>query len=429
MSVDITPKGKNNRFLAAVHPSVNAPLPAWPLLTLFYGLPVIWALGLLQFAPTILSMVMIICMIMRRNVLVHSTLWLWFALMFWGVVCLVSIDTASEFLGWFQRYMNIFNVGIYALYYFNARERIPHRWLLGGLLSVWITMVVLGYLALIFPEFRLRTPMSFIMPGSLLNNELVRTYVYPAMAEVQRPWGVEVPYYRPSAPFNYANSWGLAYALLTPVVFAFMARVNSTAVKILLGLALVLSLAPAVATSNRGMFIGLGAACAYVLLRLLMRGDWRAVGIGAVLIMGTVTYLTVSGAVEQILGRQEYSDSTGGRASLYELTFAYTLRSPFVGYGTTQMSESVGVSMGTQGQVWALMFCFGFVGLSLFLLYVISAFVNTWHIDSLSGLWIHSVIVSALAVMVFYSFDVMQLTVLVLSASLMVRSRMYGEGL
>lgn len=429
MSVAITPTGKNNRFLAAVHPSVNAPLPAWPLLTLFYGLPVIWAMGLLQFAPTILSIIMIIYMVMRRNVLVHSTLWLWFALMFWGVVCLVSIDNASEFMGWFQRYMNIFNAGIFTLYYFNARERIPNQWLLGGLLSVWITMVVLGHLALIFPEFRLRTPMSFIIPGGLLNNELVRNYVYPAMAEVQMPWGVEVPYNRPSAPFNYANSWGLAYALLTPVVFAFMAGVKSTAVKILLGLALLLSLVPAVATSNRGMFIGLGAACAYVLLRLLLRGDWRAVGIGAVLILGTVTYLTVSGAVEEILGRQEYSDSTGGRASLYELTFAYTLRSPLVGYGTSQMSESVGVSMGTQGQVWALMFCFGFVGLALFMLYVVSAFVNTWHIASLTGLWIHSVIVSALAVVVFYSFDVIQLTVLVLSASLMVRSRMYGEGL
>ena len=429
MSVAITPTGKKNRFLAAVHPSVNAPLPAWPLLTLFYGLPVIWALGLLQFAPTILSTVMIICMVMRRNVQVHSTLWLWFALMFWGVVCLVSIDNASEFLGWFQRYMNIFNVGIYALYYFNARERIPNRLLLGGLLSVWITMVVLGYLALIFPEFRLRTPMSFIMPGGLLNNEMVHTYVYPAMAEVQRPWGVEVPYNRPSAPFNYANSWGLAYALLTPVVFGVMAGVKSNKIKLFLGIAVVLSLVPAVATSNRGMFIGLGASCAYVLMRLLFKGDWRAVGIGALLLVGTVTYLTVSGAVEEILGRQEYSDSTGGRASLYELTFAYTLRSPFVGYGTSQRSESVGVSMGSQGQIWVLMFCFGFVGLGLFLTYFISVLINTWHIASHTGLWVHSVIVSALAVVIFYSFDVIQLSVLMLCAALMMRSRTYGEGL
>ena len=251
----------------------------------------------------------------------------------------------------------------------------------------------------------------------------------PPMAEVQWPWGAEVAYIRPSAPFPYANSWGLAYALLTPVVFAVMTGVHSKKIQLGLGFAVALSLVPAVATSNRGMFIGLGSAFAYVLFRLLLKGDWRALGIGAVLGVGVVTYLLVSGAVGDILGRQEYSDSTGGRASLYELTFEYTLRSPLVGYGTSKMADSVGVSMGTQGQVWALMFCFGFVGLGLFLLYVVSVLINTWNIASITGMWVHSVTVSALAVVFFYSFDVIQLTVLMLSVALMMRSRMYGEGL
>ncbi|ORC15618.1 MULTISPECIES: O-antigen ligase family protein [Rothia] len=415
--------------MSAVAPTVGAPLPAWPILTLLYGFPLIWAFGLMQFAPSILAMLMIVLMVMRRRVLVHSTMWIWFALMFWGLVCTVSLENASELLGWLQRYMNIFNVGIYTLYFFNARERIPNHLMLGGLLTIWFTVVILGYLALAFPDFRLRTPMSFLLPGSLLGNDLVRDYVLPPMAEVQMPWGVDVPYVRPSAPFPYANSWGLAYALLTPVVFAVITGVHSKKIQVGLGLAVVLSLVPAVATSNRGMFIGLGSAFAYVLLRLLLKGDWRALGIGAVLGVGVVSYLFVSGAVGEILGRQEFSDSTGGRASLYTLTFEYTLRSPLVGYGTSKMADSVGVSMGTQGQVWALMFCFGFVGLGLFLLYVISVLVNTWNIASVTGMWVHSVIVSALAVVFFYSFDVIQLTVLMFSAALMMRSRMYGEGL
>ncbi len=428
MSV-LTPTRQNSRFLSAVAPTVGAPLPAWPILTLLYGFPLIWAFGLMQFAPSILAMLMIVLMVMRRRVLVHSTMWIWFALMFWGLVCTVSLENASELLGWLQRYMNIFNVGIYTLYFFNARERIPNHLMLGGLLTIWFTVVILGYLALAFPDFRLRTPMSFLLPGSLLGNDLVRDYVLPPMAEVQMPWGVDVPYVRPSAPFPYANSWGLAYALLTPVVFAVITGVHSKKIQVALGLAVVLSLVPAVATSNRGMFIGLGSAFAYVLLRLLLKGDWRALGIGAVLGVGVVSYLFVSGAVGEILGRQEFSDSTGGRASLYTLTFEYTLRSPLVGYGTSKMADSVGVSMGTQGQVWALMFCFGFVGLGLFLLYVISVLVNTWNIASVTGMWVHSVIVSALAVVFFYSFDVIQLTVLMFSAALMMRSRMYGEGL
>lgn len=429
MTVPLTPTSRHNRFLSAVHPTVGAPLPAWPILILLYGFPLVWAMGLMQFAPTILAAIMIVYMVMRRQVLVHSTMWLWFALMFWGFICLVSIDNFSSFMGWFQRYMNLFNVGIYTLYFFNARQRVPNHVMLGGLLTIWFTVVVLGYLALAFPDFRLRTPMSFILPGGLLNNALVRDYVLPPLAEVQLPWGAPVPYNRPSAPFPYANSWGLAYTLLTPVVCAVMAGVHSRKIQLGLGLALVLSLVPAVATSNRGMFIGLGAAAAYVLFRLLLKGDWRAVAVGAVLALGTATYLTVSGAVEQILGRQEYSNSTGGRASLYELTFAYTLRSPLVGYGTSQMSDSVGVSMGTQGQIWALMFCFGFVGLALFLLYIVTVLINTWNVASLTGMWVHSVIVAALAVVTFYSFDVIQLTVMMLCVALMMRSRMYGEGL
>lgn len=429
MTVPVSPTSQHNRFLSMVRPTIGAPLPAWPILILLYGFPVVWAMGFMQFAPTVLAIIMIVLMVMRRHVLVHSTMWIWFALMFWGLICVVSIENPTQFLGWFQRYMNIFNVGIYTVYFFNARERIPNHVMLGGLLTIWATVVILGYVALAFPNFRLQTPMSFLLPGSLLSNDLVKAYVLPPMAEVQLPWGVEEPYNRPSAPFPYANSWGLAYALLTPVVFSIITGVHSRLIQIALSIAVVISLVPAVATSNRGMFIGIGAAFAYALLRLLLRGDWRAFGIGVFLFISGITYLTVSGAVEEILGRQEYSNSTGGRASLYELTFEYTQRSPLVGYGTSKMADSVGVSMGTQGQLWALMFCFGFVGLGLFLLYVLSVLVNTWNVASLTGMWVHSVIVAALAVVPFYSFDVIQLTVLMLTVAMMMRSRMYGEGL
>ena len=41
-----------------------------------------------------------------------------------------------------------------------------------------------------------------------------------------------------------------------------------------------------------------------------------------------------------------------------------------IGYGTPRMEPSIGVSMGTQGYLWTLMFCFGFVGLALFALFM-----------------------------------------------------------
>ena len=60
-----------------------------------------------------------------------------------------------------------------------------------------------------------------------MQNPLVRDYMLPPLAEVQRPWGAPEAYIRPSAPFPYANSWGLAYTLLTPVMLACLLRLRS----------------------------------------------------------------------------------------------------------------------------------------------------------------------------------------------------------
>ena len=111
--------------------------------------------------------------------------------------------------------------------------------MLGGLVTLWYTVVILGWLATFFPEVRITTPMSFVIPGGILQNPLVKDYVLPPLAEVQMPWGAPEPYMRPAAPFPYANSWGLAFAFLTPVVITVMTASDSWKVKLILGLSLI----------------------------------------------------------------------------------------------------------------------------------------------------------------------------------------------
>ena len=147
-------------------------------------------------------------------------------------------------------------------------------------MTLWVTLVVLGWGGVLFPNFRLQTPMSFIIPASILQNPLARDYMLPPLAEVQRPWGAPEAYNRPSAPFPYANSWGLAYTLLTPIMLAYLLRLRNRWAQAGLVVALLLSTVPAVKTSNRGMFIGLGIVVAYVLLRQLFARNWRAVAFG-----------------------------------------------------------------------------------------------------------------------------------------------------
>ena len=177
------------------------------------------------------------------------------------------------------------------------------------------------------------------------------------------------------------------------------------------------------------MFIGLGIAVVYVVLRYVLSGNLKVAFYSVVAAALAVAGLFASGAIAKILGRQEYSDSTGGRASLYQATWDAVMQSPVVGYGTSRMNVSIGISMGTQGYLWALMFCFGLVGLALFVIFMLSSIISTWDVQSAAGLWIHSVPVTAICVFIFYSFDIMQMTAMMLCLTMIMRSQVNGEGI
>ena len=108
-------------------------------------------------------------------------------------------------------------------------------------------------------------------------------------------------------------------------MLACLLRLRSIWLRVALLIGMALSTVPAIATSNRGMFIGLGISAAYVLLRQFLAANWRAVGMGVAAIAAVIVALFASGTVDNILGRQDYSDSTGGRAALYRATWNATL--------------------------------------------------------------------------------------------------------
>src|SRR5690606_35735061 len=166
-------------------------------------------------------------------------------------------------------------------------------------------LVVLGTLGTIFPDVRITTPLAQVLPGSLLSNELVRELVQPRLAEVQEPWGVEEPFVRPAAPFPYTNSWGMAYAMLTPMMVLVWTKLSSRALRVLLAIGLAGSLYPAVQTSNRGMLIALGVFTVYIGVRHMLAGNGK-VGLVVFGALGAVAgVLAATGAFAAIAGRQE----------------------------------------------------------------------------------------------------------------------------
>ena len=106
--------------------------------------------------------------------------------------------------------------------YWSARNRygVDRRRIVAGLTFVWFFTVAGGVLGLLFPEVRLSTPVGMLLPHGVATNDYVRDLFFPPLAEVQHPYGSPVEFVRPSAPFPYANSWGVAIVLLTPVAVA-----------------------------------------------------------------------------------------------------------------------------------------------------------------------------------------------------------------
>lgn len=398
-------------------------LPAWPLLGLLYGLPVFWALGALPFVHIGAAVVMAFLLLQRRRVVVVPGLLPWFAFLAWTLASAVMVADGGGAVGYAMRIADLTAVGVAMLYYVNARGRLTPRKVMTGLVSMWLTTIALGYLAMAFPDVRLTTPVGQLMPGSLTSNPLVNELVFPRLAEVQQPWGVEEPYNRPAAPFPYANSWGVAYVLLTPVVVAFLGIARRRATKVLLGLALVASVVPALETSNRGMFLGLAVVLVTVVCRLALRGQLRPAALTAVAAVAGAVGLVASGAAAEILGRQEYSNSTGTRADVYRATIRATLESPLIGWANPQNDATIGIALGTQGYVWTLMYCFGFVGLALFMVFLVGVLVRTARVRPLAALWLHSVVAATAVIVFFYGLGAMQLLVVSLCAAVLLRMR------
>lgn len=402
-------------------------LPAWPILIMLWGFPVFWVLGM-TVVPAAVTMtgVMVAFLAQQRNVAIVPGVAALLAFTAWMVPTALMLDSMPRALGFVYRFAIVVFALVALIYTLNARRHLTLRSVVNGLTFVWMFTIVGGILGMIFPNARLTTPVGLVMPASLTSNEYVRNLFFPPFAEVQHPWGSPEAFLRPSAPFPYANSWGVAILILTPVAVAAFLLARSWLTRFGIIVAAVAMVPPAMATSNRGMFAALGLAVVYVVVRLALRNRAAPVlGLGAFGV-AVVSFVLSRGLVDQIAARQQYGQSTEARFSLYAETIRRTLDSPLLGYGAPRPSSAVeNLSVGTQGYVWTLMFSHGFIGLALFLLFLWGTTVRTWRAPSDIQLVLHSVlVVTSLAILV-YGLDIMQMLSVVLVAALLLRRR-YG---
>lgn len=398
-------------------------LPVWPVYALFAGFPIWWLLGMGAFAVTIIAVPMFLLLTQRRNVEVPPAFWLWIGFVVWAFVAAFMLTSGSRLVGSGVRMGNYIGTSVVFLYIYNGRDRLNNRTVLRALVLLFAFVVIGGYLGVLVPRGNFSTVTQSLLPTNIANNEYVRTLVHPSFAEVQRPYGSPRTFYRPSAPFPYTNSWGCNVALLVPLMVAAIMTFRRLSVRLAIAVLLAAACVPAFATLNRGMFLALGMVLAYASLRLALRG--RLLPLSMVLggvSVGLVVAVSV-GVVARLQERLHYSRTNLGRQTIYREAFDGTLNSPIFGHGAPQPSVNVDVSVGTQGQVWNVMFSYGFVALAFFLGWFAVVVLQSWKARTQADLWVHATLFVAFATFFYYGYDGIQMTVVMTAAALALRTR------
>lgn len=382
---------------------MHAVLPRWPIAAMFIPFPLWWVLGVAEMAwiPIVGAMAALLLRQGRVRVPRGTGIFLLFLVLMLASV--IGIDTPGRMIGFGYRALQYVSVIIAFIYVYNARSRIDLTWLLGVLTVFWTYVVAGGWLAVVAPRLSFRTPLGYVLPGGLQANELVHEMVVRRTTQWNPDsWFQFDP--RPSAPFLYTNGWGNAYSLLLPLVIAYLIRMPRDRRWVGLLALIPISAVPAFLTLNRGMFIGLAAAGLWATVRLLAAGRLRgvlALGLGGLL--GLVAAWSL-GVGDRLNDRLANSSTTENRADLYLEAITRTLDSPLFGYGAPRPSFTEGApSVGTQGQIWSVLFSHGFPAAVVFLASLTWLFLATrhWRRHGAAGLVIHTVL-GVLLLEVFY---------------------------
>lgn len=404
----------------------TAHLPAWPFTMVFLGYPLWWVLGLSDFIWLAAGGIMLLYLIRFRAVQVPRGFGVWILFLIWMTFSGIQIDTPDRLFGFIYRFLIYGSVTVIFLYVYNSVTLTTRR-ILGNLVIFWLFVVIGGYLGLLFPTVVINTPLSYVLPKSLMQNELLNQMAIRRLTQYNPDaWFKIDP--RPSAPFLYTNNWGAAFSLLMPLVAAYLWQVRGERKFWFLLVALPISFVPAVLTLNRGMFLGLGVALLYVGARFALAGNKK--GIGGVLALGLVALVAVQlfPVTQLVEARLAASTSTEDRGNLYVEAFTETLSSPLFGFGAPRPSTTIGApSVGTQGQFWMVLYSHGFVGVALFTLaFIVLFFATIRHIHPviLAG---NTVLLVSLVEIFYYGMLTTGLVLIFMAAAVALKEPLTGK--
>ena len=391
-------------------PGVAAPnaappprLPLWPLAAMFGLVPLWWLTGGFYLGWPLLGALLFTLLATRGRVPLPPAAAIFLLFLAIVVVSATRLQSPVSVLTFALRlafYLTALVVAVYV--YAVAREHPDQAAVLVPLCAFWFGLVALGWLSVLAPRLALTTPVEMLLPAGVARAPFINDMVHLTTAE----YGARSlnPIYRPAAPYAYTNTYGSAYAMTLPCVVAYtMLRRRGPLRWALLG-SLPLSLVPAFLTLNRAMFLSLGVGLAVLGVRAALRGNARLVAsIVGVVVIGGLAALVIPIA-ELIGNRVGSSDTNSDRFSLYAEVLRRVGDSPWLGYGAPLDVDTVAADapIGTQGQLWMVLFSHGVPALLCFLAWFVAAALICARATSAAGQWLSVVPVVCLVQIPFY---------------------------
>lgn len=365
--------------------------PAWPVTAFLLGFPLWWLLGATSFILVLLAIPMGLRLLRLKRIQVPPAFgwWLLFLLCVLGSAVMLGVTAphtvpgslVGRLPGYTLRLFNYLAATILMLFIINMPERELSTRRLVRMLGGFFVVVVVGGLAGTFLyNIQFTSPVELLLPKSLTSYRFVASSVHPAVAQVQGVLGYESP--RPTAPFIYTNDWGNNFLLLAVWFVVANGLWGSLRRRVFCVVVLAVSLVPIVYSINRGLWIGLLVAVAYVSVRSALHG--RAdIMVGFVLVTGVILIgIVVSPLSSVIQERLTHPHSNTARENTSVAAVRAAVSSPVLGYGSTRAvvgsAQSIAVgrssacpqcgnaAIGGAGQLWLLLVAQGFLGTVLY---------------------------------------------------------------
>jgi polysaccharide biosynthesis protein PslJ len=417
--------GQAGRAPVAARPRPRLALPpGWPVLLLFGGYPLWWALGLAAVIWILAAVPMLAWLLVRPGVRVPKGFGLWLAFLFWMLLSATQLGEARRWYAFSYRALLYASMTVLFVYLYNLpRSSLPARRVVLVLAAFWGSVILLGFVALAFPHASLTTPASFLLPAGLAHNPFAEDLVTAKLAQVQTFIGYDLT--RPAAPFTYTNEWGGSVSLLTAMALAGLSAVRSYLARNLIRLLLVASLVPIVISANRGLWVALGAGLVYAAVRVALRGNASSLVAIAGFLVLVAALVSLTPLEHYVADRLANPHSNERRESLGEQAVRGALAAPLLGHGGPQESSETpnAPDIGTHGQFFLVVFSHGLPGAALFLGWWLWALWRSARGATGPPLWFHVALLMGGIEFFYYDMLPTQLHLMMVFAALAWRER------